>query len=193
MQSPSYERRQSFRIQHDLIFNYKPIDAHTAEHSEPESAVDRSASVQLLSELRRIDTELAYTAKALKDQHRLLADYLQKLSNKVDLIARHSIFAGAPDKQHAERISISEGGVAFLCERALYKGNFLVLQIIFLPGYTPVIVFAQVSRCDAEADKYRVAAEFHRLRESDRQELAKQMLKAQASQRKRLLTPEKKL
>lgn len=193
MQSPTHERRQTFRIQHDLIFEYKPVDVHTAERGEPEGAVERSASMQLLSELRRVDREIAQAASVLKDQHRLFGDYLQKLNAKIDLIARHSVFASIPEKQQAETVSISEGGVAFLCERALYKGNFLVLQIIFLPGYTPVVVFAQVSRCDAEGDKYRVAAEFHRLRESDRQELAKQMLKAQADQRKRLSTPEKKL
>jgi hypothetical protein len=59
------------------------------------------------------------------------------------------------------------------------------LQIIFLPSYTPVITFAQVARCDAEGGHYQIAAEFYRLRELDRQELAKQILQVQINQRKR--------
>lgn len=192
MQSPAEERRQYFRTQQDIIFDFKLIDVHTAEQGKPETAIDGSTSMQLLSELRQIDKELQQTCKVLTDKQRLLGDYLNKLNSKIDLIVRHSIFAVRPDN-HTAQVSISEGGVAFQCDRALYKGNFLVLQIIFLPTYVPVIVFAQVTRCDAEGDQHRVAAAFYRLRESDRQELAKQVLKAQVRQRQRVTHPEKKI
>jgi len=187
---PPPERRSTFRINHDLIFDFRLIDNHTAEDGEPEQAIGEGVALHLVAELRRIDREAQQLLKIITDKQRLLGDYLQKLNQKIDLIARHSMFATG-DGSGTERVNISEGGVAFRSDRALYKGNFLVLRMIFLPSYTPVIVFASVSRCVEEGDDgYRVGAKFHRLREQDRQELARQIIKAQVSHRKRSSTPE---
>jgi PilZ domain len=190
--SGSHERRQYFRIEHDIVFDFKPVDIRTGEHGDPEAAMDASTSMHLLSELRRIDKDLQTLTPMVADKQRLLGDYLVKLNSKIDLLARHTLFA-AQAEHHTKRVSLSEGGVAFECDRALYKGNFLVLQIIFLPSYTPVITFAKVSRCDAGGDLYHIAAEFHRLRDPDRQELAKQVLRAQVQQRKSATKPETKI
>lgn len=184
------ERRNTFRINHDLIFDFRPVDNRTAEEQEPEQVMSDGAALHLVAELRRIDREAQQLLKIIADKQRLLGDYLQKLSQKIDLVARHSLFSNSTQSP-TERINISEGGVSFRNDRALYKGNFLVLRMIFLPSYTPVIVFASVSRCVEEGDDgYRVGATFHRLREQDRQELARQLLKAQASHRKRSSTSE---
>lgn len=188
--SSAAERRNSFRINQDVIFDFRQVDIHTAEHMEPEQSVDDGVAMQLVAELRRIDREAQQLLKIVTDKQRLLGDYLQKLNNKIDLIARHAVFAAGTNSQTL-RLNISEGGVAFNSDRALYKGNFLVLRMIFLPSYTPVIVFAVVSRCESDKDSFRIAAKFHRLRDQERQELARQILKAQVSSRKKGITSEK--
>jgi hypothetical protein len=190
MSSSSVERRNSFRINQDVIFDFRQVDTHTAEHLEPEQAVDDGVAMQLVAELRRIDRDAQQLLKIVTDKQRLLGDYLQKLNNKIDLIARHAVFAAGPNSQTL-RLNISEGGVAFSSDRALYKGNFLVLRMIFLPSYTPVIVFAVVARCESDKDSFRIATKFHRLRDQERQELARQILKAQVSNRKKGITSEK--
>ena len=189
MQQTTPERRHYFRVNQDVIFDFKTVDIHTAEQNAPENAINDGPSMLMLAELRRLDRDLQRISTFLNDKQRLLGDYLQKLNAKIDLIARHSLFASKAEQKTA-RVSIGEGGIAFDSERAIYKGNFLVLQIIFLPSYTPVITFAQVTRCDAAGSTYRIAAEFYRLQDSDRQELAKHVLKAQVSQRKRGSTSE---
>lgn len=191
MQEIPEERRQYFRVQQEVIFDFKPIEPHTAEYKEPEQTVGDGSSVSLLGELRRIDRDLHILGKALTEKERLIGDYLHKLNSKIDLIAHHSAFASDVKKPPTE-VSLSEGGITFSCDQVLDTGSFLVLQIIFLPNYTPVIVFAQVSRCDPAGNRFSIAARFHRLRDSDRQELAKQVLKAQINQRKRDQATEKK-
>lgn len=182
---PPPERRNAFRISNDVIFDFRVVDNHTAEEGEPESAIGDGVAMQLVTELRRIDREAQQLLKIISDKQRLLGDYLQKLNQKVDLLARHAMFS-AGENGSTTRIDLSEDGVAFYSDRALYKGNFLVLRMIFLPNYTPVIVFASVSRCEEEGDDgYRIGARFHRLRDQDRQELARQIIKAQVSHRKR--------
>src|SRR5690606_18935566 len=124
--------------------------------------------------------------KLLSEKNRLLGDYLNSLSSKIDLIARHALFvqSGQDQEKPTERINLSEDGIAFISNRAIYKGNFLVLRLIFLPQYVPVIIFAKVVRCDAKNKLHQVAAKFHRISDQSRQDLSRQILKAQVSQKK---------
>lgn len=178
------ERRSFFRVDQEVIFDYKQIDTHTVETRPPEEAIDGGTAMQLVRDLRQLDRDAQQLLDSIGEENRLLADYLTKLNTKTDLIARHCMFS-AHQGHHATRLNISEGGVAFKGTKALYVGNFLVLRMIFLPSYTPVIVFAKVIRCESDGDEYRIAALFHDLADQDRQELARQVMKAQVSQRKR--------
>jgi len=180
------EKRDFFRVNQDLIFDYKLVEAFAAENDTPEIEFDDSVSLNLMNELRRLDHDSLQTLRLLSEKNRLLGDYLQNLSSKIDLIARHSLFAqdsSAQDKPKT-RINLSEEGIAFIADRAVYKGNFLALRLIFLPHYAPVIVFAKVIRCEPKDSRYQVAAKFYRLANKDRQELSRQILRAQVSQKK---------
>jgi len=180
------ERRDFFRVNQDVIFDFKLVDAFTAENDHASAEFDDSVSLGLINELRRLDHDSVQTLRALSAQNHLLGDYLQTLSSKIDLIARHTLFA--TDRSMADtsktRINLSEDGIAFLADRAIYKGNFLALRLIFLPNYVPVVIFAKVIRCEAKDSKYQVAAKFYRLADKERQELSRQILKTQVSQKK---------
>lgn len=190
--SPS-DRRGTFRINHDVIFDFRQVDTHTVEQEDPEALFGDGGAMHIVAELRRIDREAQPLLKLLTEKQRLLGDYLQKLNQKIDLIARHAVLSTS-SKDESTRVNISEDGIAFRSDRALYKGNFLVLRLIFLPSYTPVIVFASVSRCDNEGDnQYRIGAKFYKLREQDRQEIARQIIRAQVHHRKRGTTSESNL
>lgn len=178
------ERRSFYRVDQDVVFDYKQVDINTVETKAPEEAFDSGSSMFLIGELRKIDRESQQALKVIADKDRSIAEYLSKLNSKIDLIARHSMFSGSRGHQ-AKRLNLSEAGVAFRGDKALYMGNFLVLRMIFLPSYTPVIVFAKVIRCEVDDGSYRVAATFHNLQEHDRQELARQVMRAQVNQRKR--------
>ncbi len=187
-------RRNFFRINHDILFDCRPVDTFTANSATPEEAFDDSAVTGLVAELRRLDRDAAQKLKILAEKDHVLGDYLQLLSSKIDLIARQTLLAkSAPDAHVPTRINLSEAGIAFKSDRAYYKGTFLIARLIFLPSYIPVVVFAEVIRCQNKAnpngdnednlDSYDVAARFHRLSEKDRQELSRQIIKAQVAHR----------
>lgn len=183
---PTRENRDYFRISQDVIFDFKVVDAFSAEHDQAESAFEDAVSLNLLHELRRLDRDNVQTLRLLTEKNRLLGDYLQTLSSKIDLIARHSLFSQHSNntQKPTSRVNISEDGIAFLCDRALYKGNYLAIRLIFLPSYSPVITFAKVLRCTEKGEEYQVAAKFHQLSDLERQELSRQIRKAQVSERK---------
>ncbi len=176
------ERRDFFRISHDVLFDYKLIDSHTA--AQDDAGSEFADALPLLKELRRLDKDSAQTLKLIADKNRLLADYLQNLSQKIDLLARHSLVTQADKDKASERVNLSEDGIAFVSPRTIYKGSYLAIRMIFLPHYVPLFLFAQVVRCEAKKESYQIAARFHRLSDADRQVLSRQILKAQVSQKK---------
>lgn len=181
------QKRDYFRINQDVIFDFKPVDSYSADNHQAETEFEDAVSLNLLDELRRLDQNSVQTLRALTEKNRLLGDYLQTLSIKIDLIARHALFTRDPhaQAQRTTRINLSEDGLAFICERALYKDSYIAVRMIFLPSYSPVTTFAKVLRCQPKDNEYNVAVKFHRLADAERQELSRQIMKAQTKSRKK--------
>lgn len=179
------ERRESFRVFQDVLFDFHVVEAFAADNSEPEEEFSDSISLSLLNELHKLDKHNNELLKLFGDKNRLLGDYLRGINQKMDLVTRHVLFAkDNPNQQNKQRLNLSETGVAFLSDRMLYKDSFIALRLIFLPTYVPVMTFAKVTRCDAKNESYQAAARFHRLKDDQRQELARRILKTQVSTKK---------
>lgn len=186
IKSRAPEKRDFFRINQDVLFETHLVDSYAADNSAPESHFDDSPALTLLSQLRKIDKDNQQILGILKDKNRLITDYLQSLNNKLDLVTRFCLFTQQADKdQPTTRINLSEGGIAYTSNRAVYKGNFLVLRLIFLPSYIHVVTFAKVVRCSSKDGEHQVAARFHRLQDKDRQEISRHILKAQVQLRQK--------
>lgn len=185
------DKRDFFRISQDIVFDYKVVEGFAAENETAESEFEDEISLNLIEELRRLDRDNVQTLRLLTEKNRLLGDYLQTLSSKIDLIARHALFANHDDANNnaTTRINLSEDGIAFLCDRALYKGSYIAVRMVFLPSYSPVISYAKILRCDQKEDSYQVAARFHRIHDTARQEISRQILKAQITHRKKRSKP----
>lgn len=187
------DKRDFFRVNHDVLFDFKTVDGYSAENQDASELIDDESSVDLLNELKKLDRDGIKTLQLISEKNRLLGDYLLTLSKKIDLIARHSLFAqSTSENKPTTRINLSEDGLAFMAERALYKDSFIAVRLVFLPSYSPVLSFAKVLRCEQKDSNYHVAAKFHRISEVDRQELSRQILKAQISARKKQTNTRKK-
>lgn len=178
------DSRDAFRVEQNLLLDYRQVSEHVANNQPPEDVFDQGQALGVLGQLKRIDREANQTLKILTDKNRLLGDYLQRLNAKVDLIARYTLFTSEQD-QSTDHVSLSETGISFASKSALPGGEFLAMRLIFLPTYLPVIVFARVVRSIPSEGAYQIAAEFYKLCDRDRQELAKQVFKAQVQNRKK--------
>ena len=181
------DKRDSFRVDEDLHFEFKPVSASFVEdHPVEEAFDDNDESLRLINQLNNIDKEGIQTLKIVSDKNRLLADYLQTLNKKIDTIGRHIAFTSEESLKNRPktRVSISEDGIGFICDRSLYKGNFIAIRVIFLPNYVVAQAYAKVVRCVQKEDKYQVAAKFHHIYDKDRQVISRHVLKAQVRDRK---------
>jgi hypothetical protein len=159
------------KAQADNDFRVQQLEVELAKARIAQETVIAKTAMEL-------DQKTQAAALSLAAQQPALANYLTLLNNKIDLIARHTVFS---DYQHLPktRISLSEDGIAFKSPRMLYKGSYVLLRIIFLPRFAPVVTFAQIIRCESRDNSYNVAAKFFKLDANLQQLIAKTLTKAQ--------------
>lgn len=182
----SREKRSFFRVRDDISLDYRVVDTHTASSEDPTTLFPESAALNLFAEFRRIDGESDQILHSISEQNRLVADYLVGVNRKINLLAQEILAdrqANSPGS--STKVNLSEGGIGFGSDKAIYKSSYIALRLMFLPAYVGVVLFAQVIRCEAKKDGYQIAAKFHRLSDQQRQVLSKQIMQAQLAAKRR--------
>jgi hypothetical protein len=179
------EKRQFFRIQQDVIFNFCAVSNDDVIHSRAEQHFEHSETLCLFSEFQQINGQQAQLMALIKEESPLVAEYLGGLSRKMDLVCQqvlsdqssvHDIDSG--------RIDISQGGLAFSSDDSIGVENWLALKLIFVPSYTGVITYGQVTRNALQEDgTYLIGVRFHNLDDEQSKMIAKQVFKTQIIER----------
>lgn len=175
---PTLDRRDYFRVEDQIILRYRVVPPESVGHMQAERHFDNSEMFALLRELRQIDQEHNNVLRALAEQNRELGAYLKGLNRKVDLVANAlATLSHGQQQQAAQRVSISEGGIAFRADPNLATGKYLALELVLLPSHTGLALYGEV--VDSRDKNNLTAISFVGLRESDRQILAKHILQVQ--------------
>ncbi|WP_439135184.1 PilZ domain-containing protein [Pseudomaricurvus sp.] len=192
------ERRNYFRVDHELMLKCHCVDANTVEQGLPEDQFpeDKQASY-LIQELHRLDNEAAPHLSSIAEMSRSVADYLAILNKKIDLIAQHSsspyLHAQTNQDQsnsnEASRetptlvnVNLGEDGIAFYDTSQWSTTDLLALRLQFLNDYSSITCFARVLRCEAQEDQtFKTACQFLRLSKTSREALRRHIMQAQLS------------
>lgn len=190
---PMSERRLYFRIDDYLELAYVPVDDRTVRKTPVENLFPGSAALRAYADLKKIDSEAAQLFYQIKDRDRVVADYLQLLNRKLDLLAQQLISEPRLKREHGagekRRVNISDGGLAFSNTEAIEPGQALALSLTFLPTFVGLAVYARVTRCDPVPDGgYDIAAEFEALSDNQQHLISQQIMRAQLAQKRRQQT-----
>lgn len=181
------DQRDFFRIDEEALLEFKPISKNHSDSIDADECFDDgNGSIELINQLKKIETESIQSLKILTDKNRLLGDFLKSLTKRIDIVARHVAFANEESlkTRPKTRISLSEDGIGFISDRTLYKGSYIALRIIFIPNYAVVTCYAEVVRCVTKDESFQIAAKFHQLHDKDRQTISRHILKSQVRARK---------
>lgn len=174
------DQRNFFRINDDVLLDYKVADRTTLAQLPAHECFEQSATLGLMETLNRIDLEAHKLIGHIAQESRAVADYLSLQNRKIDAIAKQMLNNQDSSSKHAKmQINLSEGGLAFVSSKAFYKGQYLAVRIHFLPDHMSLAVYAQVIRCQSKEDEHQIAVKFHNLDDQQRQILSKQILQAQ--------------
>lgn len=175
---PSLDRREYFRVEDQLILRYCNVPPEAIGNMPAERHFDNSEMFALLRELRQIDQEHNNVLRGLTEQNRELGAYLKSVNRKIELIANAlATVSHGQQQQVAQRVSISEGGIAFSSDPNLIAGKFLALELVLLPSHTGLALYGEI--LEARNENGFTVVSFLRVRESDRQILARHILQVQ--------------
>jgi len=182
------ERREYFRIEDQLILRYREVPRDAVGNAPAEHHFDNSEVFELLRELRHIDQEHNNVLRALAEQNRELGLYLKNVNRKIELVANAlASLDQVQQGQTPQQVSISESGIAFVVDPHLTVGATVALELILLPQHTGLAVYGEVVM-NRDEPPARSVVSFLRLRESDRQILAKHILQVQIAAKRQQQT-----
>lgn len=176
--TPTLDRREYFRVEDQLILRYCSVSPEAVANMPAERHFDNSDMFALLRELRQIDQEHNNVLRGITEQNRELGAYFKSVNRKIDLVANAlATLSQDHQQQIAQRVSISEGGIAFSSDPKLAPGQFIALELVLLPSHTGLALYGEILETRNESGLTVVS--FLRLRETDRQILARHILQVQ--------------
>lgn len=182
---PIHERRQHFRIEDYIYFNYRIMEPG-------ELCSDRSVADELLGKngqryleaahyFQNIDYELAELTQAIALKDSALAHYLNLLNTKIDYLSRQMLMMNTIELR---KVNISLGGMAFKTNELLKEKTCLKIVIYTKPKMIPIIVEATVVYSQYQNENnYRTAITFNSLTEEQEQTLSQHILLGQTKRR----------
>ncbi len=179
------EKRQFFRIQQDVIFNFCSVSNDNVNHNRPEQYFEHTETLCLFSEFQNIDGHSSQLLDAIRQESPLVAQYLSSINQKIDLVCQQVLASQSSVHDiDSGRVDLSQGGLAFNCDHSMGVESWLAVKLIFLPAYTGVISYGQVTRCALQHDgSYLIGVRFHNLTEEQSKVIAKQILNTQIMER----------
>jgi hypothetical protein len=177
------ERRDYFRI-NDRI----GLEVHRLATSSQDdfSAFGDSPLTSLQTEFRRLDQDIKTQLAGLNERDRALQSLLKVFNAKLDVLARIMAFEQNPlQPEDWHQATLSEGGVAFVSnDDSLQVGDQIAIRLTLPPELFQPRAVGEIVRVDSEdRDGTRIHTRFVRLEDSDRQQLARHIMRWQIRQR----------
>lgn len=179
------DRRDFFRIEDRVGLEYRRIRPGETGDGDP-FAEDHLDSLK--SELKRLDQEVRNQLPLLAERDRLTASLLKSLNGKVDTLARIMAFEQNPlQPEDWQMVTLSEGGLAFCSDVDGWQvGDRMAVRMTLPPElYQPEGV-AQILDIQPEpTGEARIHTAFIELPDSDRQLIARHVMRWQIRQRQK--------
>jgi len=177
----SHERRQHFRIEDQIYFEYKILEAGNCYSDQALSDELLGQAGQRYLETNRyfqsLDYELAELTQNIGLKEPALAHYLNLLNAKIDHLTRYLTMG---EKTKLRKVNISLGGMAFKTSEQVAKHTSVKLVIYTKPRMVPILVSAVVVYCDmTSSSNYRTAVQFESLTTEQEQLLSQHIMYAQ--------------
>lgn len=182
------EKRQYFRIQQDVIFNFKSVHTDDVNQSSAEEHFDHAGALGVFNKFQQIDNDSHEILSAIAQSQPLVADYLTTINQKLNLLSQQILANEAVSVYDSDsgRIDLSQGGLGFAADHPIGIESWLAIKLVFVPSYTGIISYAQVTRNELQADgSYLIGARFHGLNEEQEKIIAKQVMQTQIVHKRR--------
>lgn len=181
----THERRKYYRINYPLALEYHAVDMNTILASEQPKQFNVSPYFTLQLQLAELETEMSQILTRVNDTQPQVSNALDLLNRKVELIGR-TLAEGdlAVEDAHIVEANISESGMSFLSTEPLEEKSLLALKLIFPSDALGLLLYAEVTRCEAKDQGFEISINVMKMPERCRSILARTLMRAQMRQRR---------
>lgn len=179
------DRRDYFRISDHIGLEIRKLDP---DGTGTENPFNGSHMESLRSEFRRLDQDVRAQLATLAEKDRLLTSLIKSLNGKLDTLARIMAFEQNPlQPGDWQDVTLSEGGLSFhSVTNSFETGEILALRMTLPPElYQPVAISRVVSIEPDGSGGGTVHTEFADIHDSDRQQIARHVMRWQIRQRQK--------
>ena len=173
-----------------------PIDhpnaggVHTDDvnQSSAEEHFDHAGALGVFNKFQQIDNDSHNLLSMINQSDPLVAEYLTTINQKLNLLSQQILANEAVSVYDSDsgRIDLSQGGLGFAADHPIGIESWLAIKLVFVPSYTGIITYAQVTRNELQDDgSYLIGARFHGLNEEQEKILAKQVIQTQITHKRR--------
>jgi c-di-GMP-binding flagellar brake protein YcgR len=173
------ERRRFFRIDDEVALSYRLASEEEAIADE-KLQVTTDATLSLATELEKMNELSRIHFRHVEKESPEVARYFTFIESKITLLAQH-LMKSTDElfKKTTQPVNISGSGILFTVDEALRAGDFIEIKFILRPSLASIKAFSRVVSCHSEGELYRVAVEFNRLSDEDRDILIRHVVKKQ--------------
>jgi len=179
------DRRDFYRISDHIGLEIRKLGADTADRENP---FNGNHLESLRSEFRRLDQDVRAHLTTLAERDRLLTSLIKSLNGKLDTLARIMAFEQNPlQPEDWQDVTLSEGGLSFHSMTNSFATDELLALRMTLPPelFQPVAVARVVEIAPDESGGATVHTEFTDIHDSDRQQIARHVMRWQIRQRQK--------
>ncbi len=179
-------RRQSVRITDRVLLAVNPVSPEKLQAI----AEDFQQGISLYNQPGLADIQMFIAAQTalmkLRERDPDLADFLQHLDNKMNMLLQHQKAEKTPfDALELQKANISANGIAFFREKPAKLGETFEVHMVLLPAYVYVYCFGRVVSCEKAPEGgaeggVRIALEYALLAEEDREKIVQHNFKQQS-------------
>jgi len=183
----SLNRRQSVRVTDRVMLAINPVSAEKMQTV----ANDFQQGISPYNQEGLTEIQMFIGAQGalanLRERDADLADFLQHLDNKMNMILKQVKGGESPlDALIMRKVNLSATGISLYTDTPAKLDEIVEIHVVLLPAYTYVYSFGKIIACDPAPEEeepgcnFRVALEFVFILDEDREKIIQHTFKQQS-------------
>lgn len=172
------ERRQYYRIDDSVIFNYRIIHD---KHDEPVPA-----AFEMIELFGQINQQMRAALGRISERSVDIASYLKNLDRKIDLLIEMNLFKeNQSSLQPHRQINLGAGGLSFATDEKLKQGTLLAIDMVLSTDLSCLHLSGRVIMVSNATDSdypYRISVGFTDISSIEEDQIIKHTMRLQSEQ-----------
>ncbi|QQD20495.1 PilZ domain-containing protein [Venatoribacter cucullus] len=176
------ERRRFFRLDDEVIMEFRPLSADEFEQWRSEHQLQTS-------ELKQLEQELGLLLHQVRASHPQLGQVLELFNRKINLLHNTHDHPGDTPELHngsneaRMQVNLSACGIAFYTDEPLQAERFMLLNIQLKPSNASLSLagdIVSVKEVNHDRGRYQVRVNFDGLKEAEQEMLIQHLFQLQS-------------